>query len=59
VIEDFQFSARKLLEIVNDILNFSEIGSGQMRLQTIRFNLFSEINSVRKLLSHRAQEKSL
>ncbi len=52
-------SGENLLMIINDILDFSKIESGQIKLETITFNLESLIQNIFKLLNFRATEKGI
>jgi PAS domain S-box-containing protein len=52
-------SAQNLLGIINDILDISKIESGNLSLEKVEFNFFSELDGVINLFSVRAHEKSL
>lgn len=52
-------SAEALLNIINDVLDFSKIESGRMELDNIDFNLHQLCESVADLLSVKAREKAL
>ncbi len=52
-------SAQNLLVVLNDVLDFSKIESGQVSLETIAFRPGPLIEEVGLLLSHRAEEKDL
>ncbi|WP_291729744.1 ATP-binding protein [Leisingera sp. F5] len=52
-------SANALLLVINDILNFSKIEAGQLRVETAPFELKVVVDDVAVLLSPRAQEKGL
>ena len=52
-------SANHLLTIINDILDFSKLEAGEMRLQTIDFDLSDCIETVIEVLSSQAEEKGL
>ncbi len=52
-------SANHLLTIINDILDFSKLEAGEMRLQTIDFDLNDCIGTVIEVLSSQAEEKGL
>jgi len=52
-------SANHLLTIINDILDFSKLEAGEMRLQTIDFDLNDCIDTVIEVLSSQAEEKGL
>ena len=52
-------SARSLLALVNDLLDFSRIEAGKLQLETVPFDLWQTIDDVAKALSIRASEKGL
>ena len=52
-------SADSLLNIVNDILDFSRVESGKTQLETIDFVLRTAIEEVAQLLAERAQSKGV
>jgi len=52
-------SADSLLEIINDILDYSKIESGKIELEYINFDLRQTIETVGDLLAINAQEKGL
>ncbi len=52
-------SANHLLTIINDILDFSKLEAGEMRLQTIDFDLNDCIDTVIEVLSSQSEEKGL
>jgi signal transduction histidine kinase/CheY-like chemotaxis protein len=52
-------SANLLMEIINDILDYSKSEAGKMRLETVAFNLRSVIEEVADLLAEQAQAKDL
>ncbi len=53
------YSAKSLLNIINDILDISKVESGKLELEEIPFDLGSVIENVRSLASTRAREKGL
>ena len=57
--ETIQKSAESLLEVINDILDYSKIESGKIDLETIDFDLRVTIESIGDLLAIRAHEKGL
>ena len=57
--ETIQKSGDSLLEIINDILDYSKIESGKIELEHIDFDLRLTIESVGDLLSIKAHEKGL
>jgi signal transduction histidine kinase/DNA-binding NarL/FixJ family response regulator/HPt (histidine-containing phosphotransfer) domain-containing protein len=52
-------SGEALLDIINDILDYSKIEAGKMELETIPFDLRDCIEEVGELLAPRAQEKGI
>lgn len=52
-----QESADALLEIINDVLDFSSIEAGKMRIEPEHFNLRSVIEGVIKTISYQAAQK--
>ncbi len=58
-VETIRTSGDNLLDIINDILDYSKIDSGYMELEHHPFNLVDSIEDVFELLSHRAFEKGL
>lgn len=54
-----QESARNLLTVVNNILDFSKLEAGQLRPESIDFNIRHSLNSVVMLLGPKAREKGL
>jgi signal transduction histidine kinase/CheY-like chemotaxis protein len=57
--ETIQKSADSLLEVINDILDYSKIESGKIELEAINFDLRVAVESVGDLLAVRAHEKGL
>ena len=53
------YSAKSLLNIINDILDISKVESGKLELEEIPFALASVLENVRSLASIRANEKGL
>ncbi|MFO8087864.1 MAG: response regulator [Bacteroidales bacterium] len=52
-------SSDSLLSIINDVLDFSKIESGQIALEKREFNLREEINNVLQIAEHQAKQKGL
>jgi len=57
--QTIQKSAQSLLEIINDILDYSKIESGKIELENIDFDLRLTLESIGDLLAIKAQEKGL
>lgn len=56
-VEVIKYSATNLLDILNDILDFSRIEANQLQVQNIWFNLNDELKKIIKLLENKAKEK--
>lgn len=52
-------SAESLLQLLNDILDYSKIEAKKLELETIEFDLRNTVEGVAYTLAHRAQEKGL
>lgn len=52
-------SARALLSIINDILDYSKIEAGKIDLETLDINFFTMIDEVIDVLAAKAQQKGL
>ncbi|MGL4860840.1 MAG: two-component sensor histidine kinase BarA [Enterobacteriaceae bacterium] len=52
-------SASNLLNIINDVLDFSKLEAGKLLLETIPFSLRESIDEIAILLAHSAHEKGL
>ncbi len=57
--ETMQESANSLLRIINDILDYSKVESGQLALESIPFDFIKTIETSVELLKHRVNEKGL
>ncbi len=57
--EAIQQSARSLLNIVNQLLDFSKIESGKMELDIINFDLVREVEEVCDIMTIQAEEKGI
>lgn len=58
-VQTLKLSGQNLLSIINDILDLSKLEAGEMRLETIEFNLSICMNEVLDLLATPAQEKGI
>lgn len=54
-----KFSSENLLTIINDILDFNKIEAGKLQLEYSSFDLRVLVNSIRKMLSQRADDKGI
>ncbi|HXV29763.1 MAG TPA: response regulator, partial [Sinorhizobium sp.] len=52
-------SADALMNVLNDVLDFSKIEAGKLELEAVPFNLARSLDSSIRLLSLRAQQKSI
>lgn len=52
-------NAQSLMQLVNDILDYSKIEAGKMSIEQIDFDLFSMISSIKTHFSAQASEKKL
>jgi signal transduction histidine kinase/ActR/RegA family two-component response regulator len=53
------YSAKSLLNVINDILDISKVEAGKLELEEISFDLNTVLENVRSLASTRASEKGL
>jgi signal transduction histidine kinase/CHASE2 domain-containing sensor protein/CheY-like chemotaxis protein len=58
-VSTIQVSADHLLKIINEILDFSKLESGEMQLESIAFNLSQLIEQVIEILANSAHSKGL
>jgi signal transduction histidine kinase len=58
-LETAQYSAEALLTILNDILDFSRLESGNLQFETIDFDLVKTVDSVINLMASRTAEAAL
>lgn len=56
-LEVIQYSAKKLLGLLNDLLDFSKIEANQIKLEKIYFNLHDELGKIIRLQEIKAKEK--
>ena len=59
MLETLEYSSHNLLEIVNDVLDFSKIESGKLELETIPFDISKHITQVLNMLKPMASKKGL
>ena len=52
-------SGRMLLSVIDDVLDYSRIVAGKLRIQDSDFNLFSEISEIELMFTSPAQQKKL
>ena len=52
-------SGKALLNIINDILDLSKIEAGKMDLQYVAVNMFSLLNEVVQIFTHKTTEKNI
>ncbi|MBI3470804.1 MAG: response regulator [Candidatus Solibacter usitatus] len=57
--ETIRRSSEALLDILNDVLDFSKIAAGKLVMETIAFELCPLVEDVISLLAERAQQKGL
>ena len=58
-VQTLRISAENLLMLLNDILEFSKLEAGEMRLETLAFDLNSCLEEVTDLLATSAQSKGI
>ncbi|MEG4799050.1 PAS domain S-box protein [Microcoleus sp. ARI1-B5] len=58
-VQTLKLSGQNLLSIINDILDLSKLEAGEMRLETIEFDLSICLDEVLDLLATPAQEKGI
>lgn len=58
-VSTIKISADHLLKIINEILDFSKLESGEMQLESIQFNLNEQVEQVIEILANRAHSKNL
>ncbi|MEG4530953.1 PAS domain S-box protein [Microcoleus sp. D2_18a_D3] len=58
-VQTLKLSGQNLLSIINDILDLSKLEAGEMRLETLEFNLSICLDEVLDLLANPAQEKGI
>ncbi len=58
-VETIHASAESLVDMVNDLLDYSKIEAGRLRLESVDFNLGKLLRSVTRMLAVKAREKGL
>ena len=58
-LQKIQRSGQHLLGIINDVLDFSKVEAGMMRMESVDFAIEGLIEDVATLISERAEEKGL
>ena len=58
-LEKAKYSANALMNIINDILNFSKIDAGQMKMENVEFSIRNLVYNVRNAVNDLVREKSL
>lgn len=58
-LEVLQNSGKTLLNIINDVLDFSKIDAGMLSIEKVPFSLAQLLNEVKKLYTPQAEEKGL
>ena len=58
-LETIQDSAKALLSVVNDILDYSKIDAGKMDLVSVRFNLSNKVDNAMRNLAVKAAQQGL
>jgi two-component system aerobic respiration control sensor histidine kinase ArcB len=58
-VEMIQFSIENLLVVINDILDFAKIESGQIRLESIPFDIIKTVQGAVRSLAFKTDEKGL
>ncbi len=58
-LEMIRYSSNILLNIINDILDYSKIEAGKLQLENIEFNLIDTVEKLTRLTSTRALQKNI
>jgi PAS domain S-box-containing protein len=58
-VDTLKISADNLLELINDLLDFSRIESGAIELEEVEFNLTEQVEKVVSVMNVKAREKGL
>src|SRR6201999_111143 len=52
-------SAQLLLGIINDILDYSKVDAGMLKIEHVPFDLYSVVDGIADMVGQRAEEKGL
>jgi PAS domain S-box-containing protein len=58
-VQTIQGSAEHLLNIINEILDFSKVEAGKLQLEQLQFNLQSTMDTITRTMAVKAHEKGL
>ncbi len=58
-LEIIETCANSLLSVIDDILDYSKIEAGELKIESVDFNLKDITSQVRDILSYKAQEKGI
>lgn len=58
-IEKVRGSAQLLLGIINDILDYSKVDAGMLKIEHVPFDLYSVVDGIADMVGQRAEEKGL
>jgi len=58
-LEIIETCAHSLLSVIDDILDYSKIEAGELKIEAVNFNLKDITSQVRDILSYKAQEKGI
>lgn len=53
------YSAESLLDIINEVLDFSKLDAGKLQIEIIKFDLHKELNNIGRLFKLKAEENSI
>lgn len=58
-VSKIQNASRGLLTVVNDVMDFSKVESGELDVAPVNYNLFQMLNECYNMFNQRAQDKNL